>query len=185
MIYVFDNIINLEEQELIKNKFLGDNFSWYFIKDISKLHNNIQNRPAFSHTFIRDEKNNSTETSIVLNIIENSCKKINLKYKKILQARTFLQLPLNRNFIGKEIDTPHIDNSQSHIVILYYVIDSDGDTIVYNCKNKNKVSSFKDVKILKKIKPKQGRVVIFDGLYYHTAEQPKENKRCIINCNII
>jgi hypothetical protein len=183
--YVFDDIINLEEQEFIKNKFLGDNFSWYFIKDISKLHNNIQNRPAFCHTFIRDEKNNSTDTHLILNIIENSCEKIKFKYKKILQARTFIQLPLNKNLIGKEIDTPHIDNSQSHIVVLYYVVDSDGDTIIYDYKNKNKVFSFKDVKILKKIKPKQGRVVIFDGSYYHTAEQPKKNKRCVINCNII
>ena len=40
-------------------------------------------------------------------------------------------------------------------------------------------------KIKKAIKPKQGRVVVFNGKYWHTAEQPKKNKRCIINYDIV
>ena len=43
---------------------------------------------------------------------------------------------------------------------------------------------FEDVKELKRITPKQGRVVIFDGMYWHTAEQPKKDVRCILNFNI-
>ena len=38
--------------------------------------------------------------------------------------------------------------------------------------------------IKKKITPKQGRVVVFDGRFYHTAEQPTDNKRCIINFDV-
>ena len=37
----------------------------------------------------------------------------------------------------------------------------------------------------KKIKPKKGRLVIFPGSLWHTAEQPTKNIRCVINCNII
>lgn len=187
MIYVFDNIIDLEEQKIIKNKLFGSNFSWYFTKDISKLNNDNQSRPAFLHTFIRDKKDNSTDTYLILNIIKNSCKKIKFDIKEILQARAFIQLPLNKNFIKKGVDTPHVDNTQNHLVVLYYVISSDGETIIYDkkYKNENKNYSFDNVKQIKRIKPKQGRVVIFDGLYYHTAEQPKKNVRCVINSNII
>ena len=49
--------------------------------------------------------------------------------------------------------------------------DSDGDTIIYDYKTKKEgdVPFFEDVKELKRITPKQGRVVIFDGMYWHTA----------------
>ena len=46
-------------------------------------------------------------------------------------------------------------------------------------------SSFQpDLKIKKTIKPKQGRIVIFDGSYWHSGSQPKKNIRCIINTDI-
>ena len=37
----------------------------------------------------------------------------------------------------------------------------------------------------KKIKPKRGRVVLFDGKLYHTAEQPNNHKRCIVNYDLV
>ena len=40
-------------------------------------------------------------------------------------------------------------------------------------------------KELKRVSPKQGRVVIFDGAFYHTAEQPQKDVRLIINYNVI
>jgi len=45
--------------------------------------------------------------------------------------------------------------------------------------------NIEDYNIIQRVKPKRGRAVIFDGKYYHTAEQPTQNMRCIINFNII
>ena len=83
-------------------------------------------------------------------------------------------------------DSPHLDRFEPHLVFLYYVCDSDGDTIIYDYKTEKEgdVPFFEDVKELKRITPKQGRVVIFDGMYWHTAEQPKKDIRCILNFNI-
>ena len=36
----------------------------------------------------------------------------------------------------------------------------------------------------KKVTPKQGRVVIFDGGLYHTAQQSLKKIRCIVNYNL-
>ena len=36
----------------------------------------------------------------------------------------------------------------------------------------------------KKVSPKQGRVVLFDGRHFHTAEQPNHNLRCIVNYDL-
>ena len=104
----------------------------------------------------------------------------------IMEARSFLQLPLNKGYIGEGVDTPPLDRTEPHLVFLYYVNDSDGDTIIYNYKSKSPtdIPFFEDVKEQKRVKPKQGRVVIFDGMYWHTAEQPTKDVRCIINFNI-
>ena len=74
---------------------------------------------------------------------------------------------------------PHTDTHHNHIVILYYALDSDGDTIIYNEKIKSDNYTVK-----KRVTPKQGRVVIFDGGLFHTAEQPINNTRCIVNYNV-
>ena len=72
------------------------------------------------------------------------------------------------------VDTPHLDRFEPHLVFLYYVCDS--DTIIYDYKTKKEgdMPFFEDVKELKESHQNKGRVVIFDGMYWHTAEQPKK-----------
>ena len=179
---VFDNIISKKDQKFIKNNLLdNENFPWSYVSDVSKKDNTHQRRPGFKHIF----KN----YNLIEPILVNTRAKLNkVLYAKdeILEARSFLQLPLDKNFIGKGVDTPHLDRTEPHLVVLYYVNDSDGDTIIYDYKSKdeNDIPYFEDIKELKRIKPKQGRVVVFDGLYWHTAEQPKNDIRCIININL-
>ena len=185
-IFVFDDIISKIEQENIKTIFLKDQFPWYFVSDVTNSELvKIDKRPGFKHSFVIDEKSNSSYLDVVIPIIKNSCKKINYDFKKILKSRTFLQLPLNLKG-DYNLDSPHIDSIINHLVILYYVLDSDGDTIIFHNKyKKNSDVAFDELKEYKKITPKQGRVVIFDGHYYHSAFQPKNNLRCVINTNVI
>jgi hypothetical protein len=106
-----------------------------------------------------------------------------IKNMNVVQGRSFLQFPLNLK--DKTPDTPHIDLDQGieHIVALYYVCDSDGDTIIYNEREDQGLES-KSYTIKEKVTPKQGRMVIFDGTLYHTAEQPKDNIRCVVNYDL-
>ena len=72
-----------------------------------------------------------------------------------------------------------LDEGQEHTVVLYYVVSSDGDTIIYNERTESDTYTEKQ-----RVTPKQGRVVIFDGGLYHTAQQCKDKIRCIANYNI-
>ena len=119
-------------------------------------------------------------------IIENTANKLDINKYEVNKSRSFLQLPLQESFTGTDIDSPHVDLQTPHLVFLYYVLDSDGDTVIY--KNKTDGSTrpfFDELEVLQKITPKQGSVVVFDGLHWHTAEQPRKNVRCIINNDII
>ena len=178
-IKIVDNIIDKDRQELIKKTLLEDeNFYWTYVDDVSLKDNSHQRRPGFKHHFVKDNVVLSQFTKTILPIVSD--------HSYVINARSFLQLPLNQKFIGKGVDTPHLDLTTPHTVVLYYVCDSDGDTILYNyeSKDENDIPYFEDVKIQKKVTPKQGRAVIFNGLTWHTAEQPKNNLRCIINFNV-
>lgn len=167
---IIKNCISIQEQENIKNLLIGKTkiFPWYFREDItnSSLENN-QKRCAFGHYFFIDRKITSAFKYILDPIINKNIK------EEIIQCRSFLQVPLNQKLIGNKIDRPHIDLNEKHKVYLYYVSTSDGETVF-----------FKKNKIIKKIKPEQGKLVIFSGDIYHSAKQPKKNIRCIINFDV-
>ena len=189
-ILVFDDIIDLKYQERIKNILIGEEtfddyyFPWYFTQDVTKhMDVDSQKRSAFFHGYVVSDNDNTIGTidsifhDIFIDLLKNVCCKIDKQDVNIIKGRSFLQLPINYN--GERIDTPHIDIVDDHFVILYYVCDSDGDTIIYNEKVKSDSYT-----IQKRITPKQGRVVVFDGSYYHTAEQPIDNIRCVVNYDL-
>ena len=95
----------------------------------------------------------------------------NLFLHNILQARIFFQIPS----IAPPIHKPHVDLNVPHQVCLYYVNDSDGDTIIYDSTGKT----------IRKISPKKGRMIFFNGNLKHSASTPTQNHRAVINYNVI
>ena len=184
-IIIIDNIIDLDYQEQIKSILLGEinykdyEFPWYYTKDVTKSDcQDSQKRPAFTHGYVKLSGIVISEFhDIFLNLIKVCCHRLQMTTVDVIQGRSFLQLPLTTKK-GK-VDTPHIDTDDKHFVMLYYVVDSDGDTIIYN----EKVES-EEYTIKKSVTPKQGRVVLFDGGLYHTAEQPTKDTRCVVNYNL-
>ena len=195
-IYVFDDIIDLDLQEEIKNVLVSDYvyynqpFPWYYLDDITVTYDdpNSQRRPGFTHEYVKyegKEKSTGKQLSrfhnLLLPILKNACLKMEIKDINVLLGRSFLQLPLNLK--NRDVDTPHRDiyDRDNFFVVLYYVCDSDGDTIIYNERKESKTYTVKQ-----KVTPKQGRVVLFDGGLMHTAEQPiNSNVRCIVNYDLI
>ena len=190
---VIDDFIDKEYQEEIKNILVGNNsfmwedeevpFDWYFISDITDAFSDRQQkRCALTHEYAGldwEEDEDDELNNLFIPMLSEVCKKMDFDNLKILQGRSFLQFPLNLK--DKSVDTPHVDLQQEHLVALYYVCDSDGDTIIYNERYEpaNKVYTVKQ-----RVTPKQGRMVLFDGSLYHTAEQPERNVRCVVNYNL-
>ena len=196
-IYVIDDFIDLEYQEDIRTilmsdyQFQGKDFPWYYIQDVTAEGDvDSQNRAALAHEYIVFDEDQSVEDQkateeidlfhyLFLPMLKHVCVRMNIKKINVLQGRSFLQFPLNLK--DKTVDTPHVDLQQEHLVALYYVCDSDGDTIIYNERHQ---PANKEYTIKQKVTPKQGRMVLFDGSLYHTAEQPEHNVRCVVNYNL-
>ena len=71
-------------------------------------------------------------TKYFLPLLSKACQVLQVPTANIVQGRSFLQFPLNLE--STDDDTPHIDLDEGdrHIVVLYYVVTSDGDTVIYN-----------------------------------------------------
>ena len=185
-VYVFDDIIEKDYQNKIKNILIGqvryndEDFPWFYIDDVTASGDyENQKRGAFVHDYVNYEYGIESDFHyLFLDLIKKSCSKLKIKEVDALQGRSFLQLPTNIK--REDVDSPHTDMQFQHFVMLYYVCDSDGDTIIYN----EKVISEKGLTVQKKVTPKQGRVVLFNGAYYHTAQQPNHNLRCIVNYDL-
>ena len=185
-IYVFDDIIEKDYQNKIKNVLIGqvryndEDFPWYYIDDVTASGDyENQKRGAFVHDYVHYEYGIESDFHyLFLDLIKKSCSKLKIKEVDALQGRSFLQLPTNIK--REDVDSPHTDMQFKHFVMLYYVCDSDGDTIIYN----EKTISEKGFTVQKKVTPKQGRVVLFDGALYHTAQQPNNNIRCVVNYDL-
>ena len=190
-ILVIDDFIDKDYQEDIKDVLLGKEewgdllFPWHYIDDVTAaFEEDNQGRPGLSHVYV--EYNDDKTSDIVsdfhdlfIPMLELACETLEVPSARIVQGRSFMQFPLNLQ--SDEDDTPHIDLDEGirHIVVLYYVKDSDGDTVIYNERTESDTYTVKQ-----KVTPKQGRVVIFDGGQYHTAQQAINSVRCIVNYNL-
>ena len=201
-VIVFDDFIEEDYQEKIKRELLGAEdhlglqFPWYYIEDVTAAYSDdSQHRPGLSHSYVdlpleltgyEDDVLKPNSVGKVLSdyhelfvpMLKRVGFKLGVSNVRVLQGRSFLQFPVNTD---GTIDLPHIDiiGKAEFIVALYYVCDSDGDTVIYNERKESKSYTIKQ-----KVTPKQGRMVLFDGSLYHTAEQPLNNVRCVVNYNL-
>ena len=190
-IYVIDDFIDFKYQKDIRNVLMGEyqykkeDFPWFYIEDVTASGDiDSQHRRALAHEYVdyvegkKVGKKLSIFHHLFLPMLKKVCRTMDIKNINVLQGRSFLQFPLNLK--DRSVDTPHIDiYDKEHLVALYYVCDSDGDTIIYNERKESESYTIKQ-----RVTPKQGRMVIFDGWLMHTAEQPLNNTRCVVNYNL-
>ena len=192
-ISVIDNFIDIDYQEKIKRELIGgfdsnknyhdSDFPWFYIEDVTAAgDSDSQHRPGLGHQYVEFDDVSpgivvSEHHELMVPMLRKVGFTVGIRDVKVLQGRSFLQFPVKER---GEIDLPHIDIcNKIHIVGLYYVMDSDGDTVIYNERKESETYTIKE-----RVSPKQGRMVIFDGGLFHAAEQPLNSTRCIINYNI-
>ena len=190
---VIDDFIDIDYQEKIKRELIGgfdsnknyhdSDFPWFYIEDVTAAgDSDSQHRPGLGHQYVEFDDVSpgivvSEHHELMIPMLRKVGFTVGIRDVKVLQGRSFLQFPVKER---GEIDLPHIDIcNKIHIVGLYYVMDSDGDTVIYNERKESEAYTIKE-----RVSPKQGRMVIFDGGLFHAAEQPLNSTRCIINYNI-
>lgn len=120
-------------------------------------------------------------------IVDTFCEKHNIKYKNIIRAciNSTFHIP------NYEYGDPHIDFTKDHIVLIMYLskVSTKSKTIIFNMKQDylSGSESFFDVSrddfyfmIKHEITPKFGKIVAFDGVYYHSNRIPNPGENRIV-----
>ena len=154
---VIDDFIDKDYQEKIKLQLLGgfdktnkhhdSDFPWFYIEDVTAAGDeDSQHRPGLGHQYVEfDDISPGIVVSDYHDLMIPMLKKVGFRVGisdvKVIQGRSFLQFPIKER---GEPDLPHIDiMDKNHIVGLYYVVDSDGDTIIYNERKESKLYTIK------------------------------------------
>ena len=198
-VYILDNLIPKNYQDFLENIIntqvpfwlKTSNSSGVPTSDYIKFYN-IQDKlydgPQMIHYLINKIEDETLLPSVYYELIspifhyvqsyfnfsftfETLRSKINLKHLTSLKYKSHFNPP--------HIDiTPPLLNSW---ILIYYVNDSDGDTIIFNEKY-NSLESKENFSIQQSIFPQKGKILLFPSDIYHSANFPtSSNNRIIIN----
>jgi len=161
MIKVYQDILEKEQKDYLNNNILNNNIPYY----INKKQTLDDNRLNFTHLLQnRDTREITSDIYYdVIKIINSLCKKTNTKIKHSLRACINLTFPYNPSE-----GAIHLDHNFAHKQFIIYL--TDGGATHFFDKNK---------KLIKKIKSKKYKVVLFDK-QYHAVVHPKKGIRIII-----
>ena len=187
--YIDDNFVPLEIQNKLEFNILNDeqDFPWYYSSTtVHKTYDgyNPKNHTTtekehFTHAFINDGENNSDKKHYVKDLV-------NLLPPKDELYRVKANLMLQDKGGNPDLyNTPHYDYmwekdgeryQKDFYVGLYYVLDSDGDTFLFD----------ENDKIMARVPPKKGRILFMRGDVLHASRHPiNYEKRLVINMDII
>jgi hypothetical protein len=123
----------------------------------------------------------------ILPMVKKSCDKIKFNIKKVRRCYGAIHA-ITRNI--SKTDNIHINFGMPHLVMLYYVNDSDGDTVIFD-KTLDDIPNgihypdeYCTLNITHRISPKRGRVLFFDGKFYHASSSPTKSVRSIITLDL-
>jgi hypothetical protein len=193
---VIDNFLNAEDQEEIL-KALTSRVTWSFRPHTvdPKLCNDLfpADRHIFSSYFIRNGQPLNEHFQLIEYILYKFLEGTKYKINYVERAQANFDTP------GKtpSLRTPHTDinitedtvlpKNSKFISLLYYVNNSDGNTVLFDKKNLNVTEPLEEMPpILMEVTPKQGQLFVFDSTHYHTNWTPFESAyRMVININLL
>jgi hypothetical protein len=180
-----NNFLTNEEKTSVRDLILGPEVAWYLntktckqddISYSSIIDKNTQEHFQFTHTLRRELSIESRYYDYLHNnVFVKFLNKHNIQCSTVLRAKLNLVTPLETDLY----QSPHVDYIFPHSVFLYYVNDSDGNTLLFNEKHDG---TKKELTLSKSINPEMGKAIFFDGLTYHAPTAPKQSAyRAVIN----
>jgi hypothetical protein len=190
MIEVFDNIIPNKVLDFYESIISGKTLNTYFrpgncpsfpftfnnsITEDTKEERNDPSQFKFHHQLCNWDLGDgfltphSVYSTIFFQPLYYLCNHCNFFLEEIFRGILFLHPPS----IDPKVLTPHVDFLTPHFVCLFYINDSDGDTVFFNEQKEE----------IKRVSPKKGRMVVFNGDILHAGSTPSKNVRMFINYN--
>jgi len=190
-VQIIDDLLPETYSKEILDLFTDSKFPWFYNPNISYLDDNFNNRftnndsrlkdtDAFIHGFMVQGQKNSPYFDLIRPVLYFLEQRTQINISNLIRIRGVF---VHKNpMFGDYINIPHVDISFPHNTLIYYVNDTDGDTVIFEEKYNGDIDYSKKT-IKQTITPKKNRAVLFNGMHYHTGSVPKDNHRLVINFN--
>jgi hypothetical protein len=178
---VIDDVVGKMQQDRIEAQVMSQ--LWKYTAEIATGYlEKASPTLGFCHVLFTGGKPVSENFAYYINILFEGMDKAKIPFTALMRVQSFLHVPHQPS--GK-YDGPHVNVPGPHIVGLYYVNDSDGDTVLFNQTTDDiPFNTPYDESILteyQRISPKKGRMLFFNGKKYHTSTSPTDKIRMIIS----
>lgn len=181
-IITIKDIIPKSQQKFLYDIVTSLEFDWHYLDEVTyeKTIENKKSVPGFCN-MLHSNGNSNVHANLFYPILLEFLDKNNMKLKSLFRMR--LGLLMNTAYsmphLPYSYNNPHVDMNEEHMVGLYYLNDSDGDTVIFD---QTEESSSYTVK--KRVSPEQGKFICFDGKHYHASTCPKMfTKRLVLTVN--
>jgi len=170
-----DNLVEKQYQDEIYRHLTDVKFPWAFMADATDEfgHNNSALNgptPSFGHLAYWNQRDENPSIDFYNPLLTAIQEKFNIQMTGLLRIRVgfLLTTAYSLPSMPYRHNKPHQDYDQDHFTLVYYVNDTDGDTVIFHeTRPSEKYYS------LEKCSPKKGRAILFDGRHFHASTCPK------------
>jgi hypothetical protein len=193
---LYSNILDNEKYNTLYQLITGVDFPWYYQPDIAFLNLDIHNKNPFvqpSYGFVHtvwdtDHGKVSEVINLMGPLVENFQMQSGVKINNFLRIKINLLTPILGN-TPEKYNGAHIDRFTPHQSLIYYLNDSDGDTVIFDKiyqSGDDHIKNCTDTLPIKyRITPKANSLIHLDnGFTYHSSSNPiNTSRRITININ--
>ena len=181
--------IDKDYADVLAELVLGDEFDWYWnIATVFKgdygiiVDSKTKDMPQLTHTILIDGEQKSTYYhyfSEMLGMIE---KEVGSKIKRVIRIKANLMVG-DGSYPEGFYNGPHVDYLGDNLMsFVYYVNDSDGDTILFNEFLDGNPHNITELTEVDRQTPKAGMGIAFDSNRIHTSSTSRfTDRRVVIN----
>jgi len=184
-IITIKDIIPKSQQNFLYGLTTGIEFDWHYLNEVT-YENTIEGKkstPGFCNMLYTNGVMNPKNqyANLFYPILLEYLDRQNLKLKHLFRMRLgfLMNTPYMIPSVPYMYNNPHIDMLDDHMVGLYYLHDTDGDTVIFNETEESSKYTIKQ-----RSRPEQGKFVCFDGSHYHASSCPKMfSQRIVLTIN--
>jgi len=176
-------VVDQEYQKKIYDLVTDIEFPWHFMEDTTteRANGTHADTPAFANLVYHPNNKENPYAEFFVPLLNSIAEKSNLKVHSVLRMR--LGFLLNTKYAFPSIpyvaNTAHRDFDQDHYVAVYYVNESDGETVIYH-----ETEPSEKYRPMHKSMPEQGKALVFNGWHFHASTCPKMfTKRIALTIN--
>jgi len=161
----------------LRSKLDSPTVGWFYAETTANYNDQLlPYHSSFSHLIFKKDRGAISDLfDVVMPVLTTALDQQQKNLKDLIRIRMGLITRVPHNVIH----APHKDDSEPHTTGLYYLNDTDGDTVVYN-----ETSASENYTVKETLKPKANTWHQFDGAHYHSSSAPTQNeKRIVITYN--